>query len=129
MLGRSYEVRGTVVEGDRRGRELGFPTANVAVPAEIQLPADGIYAGWYVRPDGSTVPTAISLGRRPTFYDDQPASLLEAHLLDFSGDLYGEAAAVRFVTHLRGEQRFDSVEALVEQMHRDCDRARNLLVP
>jgi riboflavin kinase/FMN adenylyltransferase len=129
MLGRPYEVRGTVVQGDQRGRELGFPTANVAVPADTQLPEDGIYAGWYERPDGSVVPTAMSLGRRPTFYDDQPVSLLEAHLLDFAGDLYGEAAAVRFVTRLRGEQRFDSVDALVEQMHRDCDQARSLLEP
>jgi riboflavin kinase / FMN adenylyltransferase len=127
MLGRPYEVRGSVVEGDRRGRELGFPTANLAVPADIQLPADGIYAGRYVRPDGSVLSAAISLGRRPTFYDDQPMSLLEAHLLDFSGDLYGEAAAVRFVARLRGEERFESVDALVEQMKRDCDEARVLL--
>jgi riboflavin kinase/FMN adenylyltransferase len=127
MLGRPHEVRGTVIEGDRRGRELGFPTANVAVPAEIQLPADGIYAGWFVRHDGTALPTAMSLGRRPTFYDDQPASLLEAHVLDFDGDLYGERAGVRFVARLRGEERFDSVDALVEQMHRDCDEARKLL--
>lgn len=127
MLGRPHEVRGTVLEGDRRGRELGFPTANVAVPADIQLPADGIYAGRYVRPDGDALPAAISLGRRPTFYDDQPASLLEAHVLDFAGDLYGETAAVRFVARLRGEERFDSVDALVAQMQRDCDEARTLL--
>src|SRR5690606_38591607 len=92
VLGRPYDARGRVDRGDQRGRDLGFPTANVAVPDEIQLPADGIYAGWYERPDGSTVAAAISLGRRPTFYEDQPTSLLEAHLLDFSGDLYGEAA-------------------------------------
>src|SRR5581483_6096292 len=88
LLGRTHEVRGTVVQGDARGRELGFPTANVAVPGDILLPADGIYAGWYVHPDGSRHAAAISLGRRPTFYDNAPASLLEAHLLDFSGDLY-----------------------------------------
>jgi riboflavin kinase/FMN adenylyltransferase len=127
LLGRAHEVRGTVVEGDRRGRELGFPTANVAVPADIQLPADGIYAGWYVRPGGEALAAAISLGRRPTFYDDAPVSLLEAHVLDFSGDLYGEAAAVRFVARLRGEERFESIEALVTQMQRDCDEARALL--
>ncbi len=126
-LGRPHEVRGVVRLGDERGRELGFPTANVAVPDEVQLPADGIYAGWYERPDGRVHPTAISLGRRPTFYDDAPVSLLEAHLLDFDGDLYDEAAAVRFVSHLRGEQRFDSVDALIEQMGRDCDLARALL--
>jgi riboflavin kinase / FMN adenylyltransferase len=127
MLGRPHEARGEVVPGDRRGREWGFPTANIAVPTRMCLPADGIYAGWYVRPDGSEVPTAISLGRRPTIYDDAPASLLEAHLLDFSGDLYGEMARVRFVARLRGEERFDTVDELVEQIGRDCDHARALL--
>jgi riboflavin kinase/FMN adenylyltransferase len=127
MLGRPHEVRGLVQEGDRRGRDLGFPTANVAVPAQIQLPADGIYAGWFVRADGTEHPTAISLGRRPTFYEDQPASLLEAHLLDFSGDLYGEFAAVRFVERLRGEEKFQSVDDLVEQMKRDVARTREVL--
>ena len=72
-------------------------------------------------------PAAISLGRRPTFYDDQEHSLLEAYLLDFDGDLYGQDVAVQFVEHLRGEQRFDSVEELVAQMRRDCDRAREIL--
>jgi riboflavin kinase/FMN adenylyltransferase len=127
MLGRPHEVRGVVQEGDRRGRELGFPTANVAVPSTIQLPADGIYAGWFVRDDGSEQPAAISLGRRPTFYEDQPFSLLEAHLLDFSGDLYGEEVAVRFVARLRGEERFHSVDELVDQMKRDVARAREVL--
>ena len=128
LLGRPHEVRGLVTTGDQRGRELGFPTANVAVPGEILLPADGIYAGWFVRPDGSRHATAISLGRRPTFYEQAHASLLEAHLLDFSGDLYGEHVGVQFVARLRGEAKFDSVEALVEQIQRDCDQARALLV-
>lgn len=127
MLGRPHELRGTVQAGDARGRELGFPTANVAVPAAMALPADGIYAGWYVRPDGSVHASAISLGRRPTFYADQAASLLEAHLLDFDGDLYGEAAAVRFVARLRGEERYGSVEELVAQIGRDCEAARAAL--
>jgi riboflavin kinase/FMN adenylyltransferase len=128
LLGRPYEVRGVVDHGDKRGgAELGFPTANVSVAGDVLLPADGIYAGWYERPDGSTHPTAISLGRRPTFYAEAHASLLEAHLLDFSGDLYGEAAKVRFVARLRGEERFDSVEALVTQIGRDCDEARRIL--
>jgi riboflavin kinase/FMN adenylyltransferase len=128
MLGRAHEIRGVVVEGDRRGRELGFPTANVNVPGEILLPADGIYAGWYARPDGTEWPAAISLGRRPTFYATAHASLLEAYLLDFDGDLYGEHAKVRFVARLRAEARFDSVDALVEQMHRDVEAARSVLV-
>lgn len=128
MLGRPHEVRGVVVHGDGRGgTELGFPTANVAVPDEICLPSDGIYAGWYLRPDGEPRPAALSLGRRPTFYEDSPYSLLEAHLLDFGDDLYGEPARVRFVGRLRDELRFDSVDALVRQMHLDCAEARQLL--
>jgi len=127
MLGRPHEVRGVVRPGDQRGRELGFPTANVAVPGSILLPADGIYAGWFRRADGEELPTAISLGRRPTFYETADASLLEAHVLDFAGDLYDERVAVRFVERLRGEERFDSVDALIEQMQRDCDAARRIL--
>jgi riboflavin kinase / FMN adenylyltransferase len=128
LLGRPHEVRGVIEIGDKRGRELGFPTANVAVPSEVQLPADGIYAGWYERPDGSVHPTAISLGRRPTFYEDADMSLLEAYLLDFDGDLYGERAKVRFVERLREEEKFDSVDALITQMNKDVDKARSLLV-
>lgn len=128
LLGRPHEVRGRVESGDRRGRELGFPTANLAVPAEIQLPADGIYAGWFERADGTVARTAMSLGHRPTFYErPQGAPLLECHLLDFQGDLYGESVKVRFVERLRGEEKFDSVEALVAQMQVDCDRTRALL--
>jgi riboflavin kinase/FMN adenylyltransferase len=128
LLGRPHEVRGVVSHGDGRGAsELGMPTANVSVPGNVLLPADGIYAGWYERPNGDVHPTAISLGRRPTFYRNAPFSLLEAHLLDFSGDLYDEPARVRFVTWLRGEVRFDTVDALIAQMNRDCDDARRLL--
>ena len=129
MLGRPHEVWGVVTEGDRRGRELGYPTANLAVPADICLPVDGIYAGWYLRPHAATHPCAMSLGRRPTFYADADAdtSMLEAHLLDFEGDLYGEPARVRFVARLRDELRFDSVEALVRQMATDVDEAREVL--
>jgi riboflavin kinase / FMN adenylyltransferase len=127
LLGRDYEVRGVVALGDKRGRELGFPTANVSVPGDILLPADGIYAGWFERPDGSVHASAISLGRRPTFYVEAHVSLLEAHLLDFDGDLYGEHAKVRFVARQRDEVRFDTAEALVEQMRRDVDQARELL--
>ena len=127
LLGRNYEVRGVVALGDKRGRELGFPTANVSVPGDILLPADGIYAGWFERPDGSVHPSAISLGRRPTFYVEAHVSLLEAHLLDFDGDLYDEHVKVRFVARLRDEERFASVEALVEQIGRDVARARHVL--
>jgi riboflavin kinase/FMN adenylyltransferase len=127
LLGRPHEVRGTVARGDARGRDLGFPTANVAVPAEVLLPADGIYAGWYRRPDGAVHMAAVSLGRRPTFYEHAESSLLEAYLLDFDGDLYGEQAAVQFVARLRGEERFDSVDALVRQIDADVTATRSAL--
>jgi riboflavin kinase/FMN adenylyltransferase len=127
LLGRPHEVRGIVTEGDRRGRTLGFPTANLTVPSEICLPADGIYAGTFVADDGVSRPAAISLGRRPTFYDHADMSLLEAYVLDFDGDLYGQRAGVRFVERLRGEQRFDSVDALVEQMSRDVEATRRAI--
>lgn len=129
ILGRVHAVRGTVVEGDRRGRELGFPTANVAVPEEICLPAAGIYAGTFTGDDGVERAAAISLGHRPTFYSDQAYLLLEAYLLDFSGDLYGQVASVGFVDRIRSEERFDSVEALVAAMNRDVEAARRLLEP
>lgn len=127
LLGRHHEVRGPVVHGDARGRTLGFPTANVAVPTDICLPADGIYAGWFQRPNGDVLPAAINLGRRPTFYADQPYSLLEAFVIDWSGDLYGEAAHVRFVKRLRSELKFDSIDALIAQMNRDVAQARVIL--
>jgi len=127
LLGRPHEVRGVVVQGDKRGKELGFPTANVNVPGEILLPADGIYGGWYVGEDREVRPAALSIGRRPTFYATAHASLLEAHLLDFDGNLYGEHARVRFVARLRDEVKFDSVDALVDQMHLDIAKTRAVL--
>jgi riboflavin kinase/FMN adenylyltransferase len=127
LLGRLHEVRGVVQHGDKRGRELGFPTANVAVPDRIMLPADAVYAGWYRMGDGHPRRAAISLGRRPTFYDDHAQRLLEAYLLDFDGDLYDTEARVCFAEHLRGEERFESADALIRQMVRDVDRTRELL--
>lgn len=127
MLGRPHEVRGVVGRGDGRARELGFRTANVGVPPEICLPADGIYAGRYVTPDGIERPCAISLGRRPTFYEDADASVLEAHLLDFEADLYGQEARVRFIEWLRSEVKFDSVDALIAQMGADVEQCRRIL--
>ena len=129
ILGRVHDVRGPVVEGDRRGRELGFPTANVAVPEEICLPAAGIYAGTFTGADGVERPAALSLGRRPTFYADQPYLLLEAYLLDFEGDLYGQQVSVGFVDRIRSEERFDSVDALVTAMQRDVEAVRRVLEP
>ncbi|CAN5697422.1 MAG: bifunctional riboflavin kinase/FAD synthetase [Ilumatobacteraceae bacterium] len=127
MLGRAHEVRGKVVMGDQRGRLLGFPTANVEVPNAMCMPADGVYAGWYERPDGIVHPCAINLGRRPTFYEHADHSLLEAHLLDFDDDLYGEPARVRFEHFLRSERKFDGIEAIKVQLTHDVAHARQLL--
>jgi riboflavin kinase/FMN adenylyltransferase len=127
LLGRPHEVRGVVARGDARGRDLGFPTANVMVAPERCLPADGIYAGTFRTTDGVDRPAAISLGRRPTFYEHADHSLLEAYVLDFDGDLYDQEVAVRFVERLRGEQRFESVDALVEQMGRDVEATRRIV--
>jgi riboflavin kinase/FMN adenylyltransferase len=127
MLGHTFEARGPVVTGDQRGRLLGFPTANVEVSNSMSLPADGVYAGWYERPSGELHPCAINLGRRPTFYEHADSSLLEAHLLDFEADLYGERARVRFTHFLRSERKFDGIEALKEQLDLDIAHARGLL--
>jgi riboflavin kinase/FMN adenylyltransferase len=124
LLGRLHEVRGVVEHGDHRGRTIGFPTANVAVPGDIALPADGVYAGWYELPSGEARSAAINLGKRPTFYDHNGLRLLEAHLLDFDGDLYGQHAKVRFQQWLRGEVKFPSVDALVERLRTDVDATR-----
>jgi riboflavin kinase/FMN adenylyltransferase len=123
ILGRPHEVRGRVERGDARGRDLGFPTANVAVPEQICLPADGVFVGTFIGDDGVERPAAISLGRRPTFYAESGMLLLEAHLLDFEGDLYGQNARVRFLHRLRGQERFETVEALIDQMARDVAAA------
>jgi riboflavin kinase / FMN adenylyltransferase len=127
LLGRPYEIRGTVVKGDQRGRLLGFPTANVEVPNQQCRPADGVYAGWYERPDGAVHPCAINLGRRPTFYEHADHSLLEAHLLDFADDLYYERASVRFAGFLRSERKFDGIDALVAQLKQDVEACRTVL--
>jgi riboflavin kinase/FMN adenylyltransferase len=127
LLGRWHELRGIVAHGDKRGRELGFPTANLEVPDEMQLCADGVYAGWYLRPDGTRHQTAVSVGRQPTFYAERPFSLVEAFLLDFQGDLYDELGTVQLVERLRGQQRFAAVEALVDQMTIDVARTRQAL--
>ena len=123
LLGRPYQVRGVVEKGDQRGRELGYPTANVAVPPDILLPSPGIYAGWY---DGAQA-AAVSVGRRPTFKDGGAPVVLEAYLLDFSGDLYGRPAQVSFVSRLRDEEHYDSIDDLVAQMALDVEATRTAL--
>ncbi|MGH9028954.1 MAG: bifunctional riboflavin kinase/FMN adenylyltransferase, partial [Acidimicrobiales bacterium] len=128
LLGRHHQVRGMVAHGSGRGRaQLGFPTANVEVPSEIALPGVGIYACWYERPDTSAHPAAVSLGYRPTFGAHEGPPVLEAYLLDFEGDLYGEPARVSFVERLRSERRFEDVAELVAAMDEDVERAREVL--
>jgi riboflavin kinase/FMN adenylyltransferase len=127
ILGRPHEVRGTVERGDGRGRDLGFPTANVAVEARLCLPADGVYAGTFTGADGVERAAALSLGRRPTFYDESGLRLLEAYVLDFDGDLYDEPGGVRFLHHLRRQERFPNVDALIAQMANDVDATRRLV--
>jgi len=131
LLGRPHEVWGVVVPGDGRGGpQLGFPTANVQLPDDVAVPADAVYAGHYRRSDGSVHRAAISVGRRPTFYEEGTAPVLvEAYLLDFEGDLYGEPARVSFAQRLRAEQRFENVEALIAQMRLDVAATERLLAP
>ena len=124
-LGRRYSMSGIVQQGDQRGRTIGFPTINLGTPpARKLLPPAGVYAVIAQTPGGA-YPAMMNLGARPTVADARQT--VEAHLLDFSGDLYDEPARVRFVERLRGEEKFESVEALVEQMQRDCDDARAVL--
>jgi len=127
LLGRPFEVRGVVTPGDRRGRTIGFPTANIPTTTDLQVPSDGVYAAWYIRDDGAQYPAAVNIGKRPTFYEDADRSLIEAHLIGFRGDLYGETAKVRFVRRLRGERKFDGVEALKEQLVKDVADAAKCL--
>lgn len=125
-LGRPYAVEGTVVVGDRRGRPLlGIPTANLAVPEGVALPADGVYAGHLTdQADGITRPAAISVGTNPQFGTERR---VEAHVLDFDGDLYGHRVSVDFTHHLRGQAVFAGTDELIAQMHADIDQARRLL--
>ncbi len=127
-LGHLFAVRGVVVEGDRRGRELGFPTANVPVDPQAAVPADGVYAGWLRRvDDGTSYPAAISVGTNPTF-DGQRERRVEAYALDHTDlELYGVEVEVAFAERLRGMVRFDGVDALIETMHGDVARTREIL--
>ncbi len=131
LLGRSYAVRGTVVEGDRRGRSLGFPTANLRPENEI-LPAAGVYAGRLRmldegRPEqGAEFGVVTNVGRRPTFKEDDPL-LAESHLLDFEGDLYGRRIELHFLARIRAERRFEDADALREQIAADGEEARRRL--
>jgi riboflavin kinase/FMN adenylyltransferase len=124
LLGRPYELAGPVVEGERRGGSIGFPTANIAISPERQLPGRGVYAGQAVTGDEIHL-AAINVGTRPTF--DGQGITIEAYLLDYSGDLYGRLLAIDFRARLRDELRFDGVEALTSQIRRDVERVREVL--
>ena len=132
ILGRPHRVVGAVVHGFHRGRELGYPTANLAPDSLGLVPSDGVYAGWLTRldlPEGSDerrLPAAISVGTNPTF--DQQVRVVEAYVLDRTDlDLYGEQVAVDFVEHVRPTLKFDSIDELLVAMARDVDRTREFL--
>jgi riboflavin kinase / FMN adenylyltransferase len=120
FLGGPFLFEGEVVAGDRRGRELGMPTANIIPDDRYVVPGHGVYAAW-----AHGHPAAVNVGVRPTF-DTGRGLLVEAYLLDFDGDLYGQTLRVAFLERLRGEKRFDSADELVAQMRRDVEQAREI---
>ena len=124
LLGRPFALRGVVVRGQARGRSLGFPTANLNLPWSQIVPGNGIYAARAIV-EGAARPAAVSIGVRPTFDDGE--RVVEVHILDFGGDLYGSELAVEFVERLRDELRFDSAEELVAQMNDDVEQTRQVL--
>src|SRR5437763_11859751 len=120
FLGAPFMLEGEVVQGDGRGRELGMPTANIVPDDRFATPGHGVYAAW-----AHGHPAAVNVGVRPTF-DSGRGLLVETHLLDFDGDLYGQTLRVAFLERMRGEKRFDSVDDLVAQMRLDLDAARTI---
>ncbi|WP_428961412.1 bifunctional riboflavin kinase/FAD synthetase [Micromonospora fluostatini] len=125
-LDRPHRLEGVVVRGDQRGRELGFPTANLLCHGYAAVPADGVYAARLVRRGHPDLAAAVSVGTNPTFSGRERR--VEAYALDFSGDLYGERVALDFVARLRGQVRYDSVEPLLAQMGEDVSQVRELLL-
>jgi riboflavin kinase/FMN adenylyltransferase len=124
FLGAPFQMRGTVVHGDRRGRTLGFPTANLVPDSALTVPGHGVYA-CRAQVAGENRLAAVNVGVRPTFRTGR-GLLVEAYLLDFEGDLYGRELRLDFLERLRGERRFDTVDALVEQMRSDVEDARRI---
>lgn len=126
LLGAPFAVDGEVQHGDKRGRTLGFPTANLIPRPGFVTPGHGVYACRATLADGSVVAAATNVGVRPQFVTGR-GELIEAFLIDWSGDLYGQKIRVEFLRRLRGERRFESVDALVEQMHADVGEARAIV--
>ena len=126
LLGRDPSLEGTVVHGDGRGRELGFATANLEAAPHSAFPATGVYAG-RAHVEGGTWPAAISVGYNPTFSDDRQKVRVEAHLLDFDRDIYGAPIRIDLTHRLRDEERYDSIDELVTQVHRDIHAVRDLV--
>jgi riboflavin kinase/FMN adenylyltransferase len=126
LLGSPFTTSGPVAHGDKRGRTLGFPTANLVPQEGYVVPGHGVYACRAITADGVVHGAATNVGVRPMFVTGR-GELIEAFLLDFEGDLYDSELRVEFLKRLRGERRFDSVEALVEQMARDVDQTRALV--
>ena len=126
MLGRPFELHGEVVQGDQRGRLLGFPTANVVLADDLARPANGVYACEVELPDGRMLTAATNIGVRPTFYETAEGAVLEAHLLDFDEDLYGQEVKVRFLHFLRSERRFNGVDELKAQLDLDIADTRRV---
>jgi riboflavin kinase/FMN adenylyltransferase len=124
-LGRPHRIEGVVVRGDRRGRDLGFPTANLLTGAYTAVPADGVYAAWLVRGRDQRLPAAVSIGTNPTFSGRERR--VEAYVLDFDGDLYGERLSLDFVAHLREMRAYAGAEPLVAQIRDDVARTREIL--
>lgn len=127
MLGRPHEVRGIVAHGESPGRHGGFPTANVSVPGEVLLPADGVYAGRFERADGEILAAVVSVGRTTPYYAESHVNLVEAHVLDVDDDLYGEHVRVRFIERLHALELFDAEADEATARGRDCARVRALL--
>jgi riboflavin kinase/FMN adenylyltransferase len=126
LLGHAFSVAGVVQHGDARGRTIGFPTANVAHDVETLWPAFGVYAAWVTVGDVRRQ-AAVNIGTRPTVYEASGVPLLEAHLLDFDGDLYGRRIEVHFVDRIRGEHRFESLEALKGRLATDVNLTRRVV--
>lgn len=125
-LGRPYSISGKIVSGDQRGRAIGFPTANFELDEKVALPADGVYAATYLSNDGAKEIAAVNIGKRPTF-SDGTKSIVEAHLLDFEGDLYGDDATLTFHKRIRPERKFAGLEEFQLQLETDISQIRELL--